>query len=201
LSGAPATTEGGTGNDTFVIDDQSDVVRELNNGGNDTVVTDAFSVNLASYPNIENATLTGDDNFSLRGTNLANRLIGNEGDNDLTGLKAKDLLLGNDGADTFVYTAINQSTVKGSGRDTIADFTRADGDLIDLSAIDAKGGSGNQAFTWIGKQNFDDKKGELHYVVQNGNAIVQGDTTGDGKADFAILVKGVTSLNAGDFDL
>ena len=33
------------------------------------------------------------------------------------------------------------------------------------------------------------------------NALVEGDTNGDGKADFAILLKDVASLAATDFDL
>jgi hypothetical protein len=36
------------------------------------------------------------------------------------------------------------------------------------------------------------KKGELYYVVKNGDATVEGDVNGDGKADFAILLKHVT---------
>ncbi len=33
------------------------------------------------------------------------------------------------------------------------------------------------------------------------NALVEGDTNGDGKADFAILLKNVASLAGTDFDL
>jgi hypothetical protein len=41
----------------------------------------------------------------------------------------------------------------------------------------------------------------VHYLVKNGDATVEGDVNGDGKADFAILLKHVTSLAATDFDL
>ncbi len=192
---------GGTGNDTYAIDNPLDVVIEGAGQGTDTILADAFSINLANYANVENVVLAGTGDFSLVGSAANNMLQGNEGDNLITGGRGKDMLFGYDGADTFRYTSIKDSTVKANGRDTIEDFTRADGDLMDLSAIDAKTGSGNQAFKWIGKSNFHEKKGELHYVVKNGNAYVEGDTNGDGEADFAILVKNVTKLNAGDFDL
>ena len=109
-------------------------------------------------------------------------------------------MFGYDGADTFSYISIKDSTVKAKGRDTILDFNQAD-DLIDLSAIDAKKGGGNQAFKWIAKQGFHDKKGELHYVVKNGDAYVEGDVNGDGKADFAIHVDNVTQMSKADFVL
>jgi serralysin len=103
---------------------------------------------------------------------------------------------GSDGADTFMFTALKDSTTKGKGRDTIEDFNTSDLDKIDLSHIDAKKG-----FHFIGTAHFHHKKGELHYVVKNGDATVEGDVNGDGKADFAILLKHVTSLAATDFDL
>jgi hypothetical protein len=66
---------------------------------------------------------------------------------------------------------------------------------------DAKKGGADNAFHFIGTTKFHHKKGELYYVVKNGDATVKGDVNGDGKADFAILLKHVTSLAATDFDL
>ena len=71
-------------------------------------------------------------------------------------------------------------------------------DDIDLGTIDAQSGGGNQKFKWIGKQGFHDKKGELHYVDKGSTVIVQGDTNGDGKADFEIFMK-AGALSKGDF--
>ena len=58
---------------------------------------------------------------------------------------------------------------------------------------------------WIGKKDFDDvdgKKGELRYkVTKGGNSLAQADTNGDGKADFSILVDGISKLKHNDFEL
>jgi len=62
-------------------------------------------------------------------------------------------------------------------------------------------GAGNQAFKFIGKQDFHHHKGELHYFKQGSHITVEGDTNGDGHADFQIQVNGVGKLGAGDFIL
>jgi hypothetical protein len=41
----------------------------------------------------------------------------------------------------------------------------------------------------------------LRYKIMGVNAIVEGDTNGDGKADFAIMLKNVATLAGTDFDL
>ncbi|MEZ5891522.1 MAG: M10 family metallopeptidase C-terminal domain-containing protein, partial [Xanthobacteraceae bacterium] len=93
----------------------------------------------------------------------------------------------------------NESRVGAASRDIITDFQRGK-DRIDLKTIDAvKGLSGDQKFTFIGKQGFHHKAGELHYKVSGGHAIVSGDINGDAKADFEIELLGITALAKGDF--
>jgi len=137
----------------------------------------------------------------INGGDGDDEMNGGDGDDDLTGGKGADSQTGGLGADTFFFLALSDSTKKASGRDSILDFHRAEDDLIDLSAIDAKKGKGNQEFKFIKKQDFHDKKGELRYKVKDGDAYVQGDVNGDGKADFAIVVEHVSKLKASDFDL
>ncbi|MGH6735213.1 MAG: hypothetical protein ACRECX_03930 [Methyloceanibacter sp.] len=136
----------------------------------------------------------GDD--LLFGQNGRDRLIGGDGDDLLTGGRGRDIQFGNDGDDIFVFTHKNDSK-KGGQRDRLLDFDRSD-DLIDLSAIDAKSGGGNQKFKFIGKQDFHDKRGELRYEDKGSKVIAQGDVNGDGKADFEIFVN-VGALGKGDF--
>ncbi len=143
----------------------------------------------------------GSEDDTLNGGAGDDEMNGGTGDDDLTGGLGADIQTGGDGADTFFYSSRLESTKKASGRDSILDFDRAEGDEIHLTAIDAKKGKGNQDFKWIGKKDFGDNKGELRYKVKNGDAWVEGDTDGNGKADFVIVVADVTKLKAGDFDL
>lgn len=143
----------------------------------------------------------GSENDALNGGAGDDEMNGGTGDDDLTGGLGADIQTGGDGADTFYFLSILDSTKKASGRDTILDFDRAEGDEFHLTAIDAKKGNGNQDFKFIKKKDFGDNKGELRYKVKNGDAWVEGDTDGNGKADFVIVVADVTKLKAGDFEL
>ncbi|MFD1332963.1 calcium-binding protein [Methylopila musalis] len=138
----------------------------------------------------------------LIGSAGANRIAGGGGDDRLTGGGGGDVISGGAGADRFVYLDVTDSRMS-SGRDTIYDFKRSDGDKIDLSAIDASiSGSGNQAFTLIGTSAFTaGTQGQLNYRVYGGYVIVQGDINGDRVGDFSIQVMNVSNLAASDFVL
>ena len=82
---------------------------------------------------------------SLVGDTGANTLQGWGGNDVLAGAGGQDTLSGGAGADRFVYGSAAQSVV-GASADRITDFSHAQGDRIDLSAIDADWGTaGNQA--------------------------------------------------------
>ncbi len=123
-------------------------------------------------------------------------LYGYAGVDTLTGGAGKDKLYGGVDRDIFDFNSIKES-VKGSNRDTIYDFQRGIDD-IDLRTIDAKSGSGNNAFKFIGTKGFHHVKGELHYKDYGSKCLVSGDVNGDGKADFEIMVH-AAALNAHDF--
>ncbi|MGY2047801.1 Ig-like domain-containing protein [Methylobacterium sp. JK268] len=152
--------------------------------------------------------LDGDD--SLRGNAGADRLDGGNGndylsggagDDTLIGGAGSDTLYGGSGADTFAFQALSDFG-PASAMDVIGDFSAAEGDRIDLRAIDANSlVAGDQAFRWFGTGGFDGRAGELHYArVTGGNLLVSGDVNGDRVADFQFLVNG-TSLSASDFRL
>lgn len=150
-----------------------------------------------------NDALAGNDgNDQLLGGAGNDSLNGGAGTDQLTGGAGADRLTGGLGADRFIFSAIGDSKLGTCNYDTILDFSHAQADKIDLHLIDAKTGvGGNQIFSFIGTGAFSHHAGELHYAVSAGNATVSGDVDGDGAADFSILLRGVTSLQADDFVL
>jgi hypothetical protein len=126
---------------------------------------------------------------------------GAEADKIEGGLGA-DKIWGGKGADTFVFKSVKASGVTAKTRDTIHDFSAAEGDKIDLKAIDANlKARGDQAFKFIAKQAFHKTASELRFEKMSGGVLVQGDVNGDGKADFSIAVKGLSSITKGYFTL
>jgi Ca2+-binding RTX toxin-like protein len=138
---------------------------------------------------------------SLYGNAGANVLQGWNGNDLLVGRAGKDTLTGGAGADRFQFTALADSVV-GANTDRITDFSHAQGDRIDLAAIDARFTvAGDQAFSFIGTAAFTGVAGQLHYWHDVGRTIVSGDVNGNGTADFNIILTGTTTLVAGDFVL
>jgi Ca2+-binding RTX toxin-like protein len=202
-SGANVLTGLG-GNDTYVVG-PGDTVVEAPGGGSDRVQAWAIGLDLANYPNVENATLTGAQDRNLVGTAGPNVLIGNAGENTilgngggdtLAGLGGTDVIYGGPGADAFRFLAPADSTV-GAGRDTIRAFNPAEGDRIDLSAIDANGAlAGDQAFVFRGTAAFNGP-GQLRYDVAGPDVILQGTLAG-AVAQFEIRIADRGALAAGD---
>lgn len=190
---------GGDGNDTLygnsVGADADDENTLYGGNGNDRVIGGGF-----------NDVLYGDaDNDTIEAEFGADRLYGGVGDDILYGHAGSDTLhgeLGRDtlsgdgtiavyrGADYFTFTSIADSTPLASGQDTILDFSRSDGDKIDLSAMDAIAGTAaNDTFTFIGNAAFSMRAGELHYMRLDGNSYhVEADVDGNATSDFAFTV-------------
>jgi serralysin len=142
---------------------------------------------------IENAT----------GGSARDLLIGNDAGNVLKGLAGDDVLRGLAGNDTLVGGAGNDVLTGGAGNDmfvfeelgtgdVITDWNA--GDKIDLRTIDGVAGGANNAFVFIGSGGFSGVAGQLRY----GNGVLQGDTNGDGVADFAVAVTGSPALTSAD---
>ncbi|MGO1078041.1 calcium-binding protein [Inquilinus sp. CA228] len=146
-----------------------------------------------------NGSRAGDFITGSTGTNVLN---GFEGNDVLVGGAGKDALGGGVGADVFAFTALGDSVV-GANADRIVDFSRAQGDRIDLSAIDARTTvAGDQGFTFIGSALFHKVAGELRFAVTSpGVTTIAGDVNGDGNSDFHIVLTGAVALQAGDFVL
>jgi Ca2+-binding RTX toxin-like protein len=123
---------GGKGNDTYIVDSIYDTVIEKANEGTDLVKS---SVNWTLGANLENLTLTGSDNLSGTGNELANIIIGNYGNNALDGGAGNDTLEGNSGNDTLICGLGNDVMKGGAGNDTY--YVDSTGDTIsDTSGTD-----------------------------------------------------------------
>jgi Ca2+-binding RTX toxin-like protein len=190
---------GSDGNDTLVGGSGADT---LSGGkGIDTVeystsqsaVTVNLSLGTGSGGDAQGDKLTSIEN--IMGSAHDDTLIGNAAGNHLDGGAGMDVLTGGAGADTFVFKTI-QDSLPGH-EDQVTDFSSAQGDHIDLSAIDANTQvAGHQAFDYIGTGAFSDVAGQLRY---DGH-VLQGDINGDGTADFSVHVN-VASLTHGDLIL
>ena len=99
ISGSPNAMSGGSGDDTFMVDDLGDVVMEGVNQGLDTIQS---RVTYTLPANMENLTLTGYLNVNATGNSLNNVLTGNSGNNRLDGGTGTDTLIGGAGDDWYV---------------------------------------------------------------------------------------------------
>lgn len=200
---------GDTGNDTYIVDNAGDKVVETAGDGSDTINA-SISYSLAGI-HVERLELTGTSALDGTGNSLDNTVVGNLGNNILNGAGGKDklygaggadTLIGGSGADQFVFTDISHSTVAKAGQDTIVDFSKAQGDRINLSAIDANAlFLLNQEFTFIGTAAYSKTAGELRYGISNGQTTISGDIDGNGQADFRIFLNGSIALQTSDFIL
>lgn len=155
-------------------------------GGNDSVTFNKGS-------NVDGTVMlgAGDDTFK-----------GWSGDDLIDGGVGEDKLTGGNGADSFIFNTTEDSGATKATADTITDFNVKQGDVIDLSEIDANSvAASDQSFKFIGNKDFHDKAGELRFEIKGKETYVYGDVDGDGTADFAIHLDGKLNLKADHFDL
>jgi Ca2+-binding RTX toxin-like protein len=183
---------------------QGDVIAEVENvqgsAYNDTLTGNSSANKLMGLNGVDTLNGAGGDD-QLEGGNGNDTLNGGANNDTLVGGANLDVMTGGSGADRFVYHSASEAGVEGSS-DLITDFSAAQGDKIDLSGIDANENlAGNQAFTFIGEDNFSDSPGQLHYFHDGGNTLISGDTDGDGTPDFHIQLTGTLTPSATDFIL
>jgi Ca2+-binding RTX toxin-like protein len=144
--------------------------------------------------------LSGDDKANvLSGDAGSDRLFGAGGNDTLAGGLGADALGGSAGADDFKYFATAESGVTAATRDVLFDFSPAQGDDIDLQAVDAKTATaGNQAFSFVGTEAFT-AAGQVRYFFEGDHTVVELNTTGANGAESQIELNGHLNLAAGDF--
>ncbi|MGO1077575.1 calcium-binding protein [Inquilinus sp. CA228] len=186
---------GGTGLDTAMYTESTAAVRVDLTTGAATGGTAQGDV-LIDIENVQGGA-AGDE---LIGSGIGNVLSGNAGDDVLFGSTGADLLNGGLGADRFVFASTRDS-IPGLA-DSIRDFSHAQGDRIDLAAIDANTmAAGNQAFAFIGTAAFTGVAGQLRFQSNGAATTVAADVDGDTIADFQLTLTGAIALTASDFVL
>ncbi|MDQ8700271.1 S8 family serine peptidase [Hyphomicrobium sp. LHD-15] len=179
--------KGGSGNDKL-----------YGHGGNDTLLGESGNDTLYGGDGLD-FLFGGTGNDTLYGEVGNDTLYGDSGNDVLAGGLGTDHLYGGAGRDRFDFNDALESAV-GSARDIIFDFVRGQ-DKIDVASFDTNPAKkGDQAFKWIGTQDFHGASGELRFSDLGSEVIVQGDVNGDKHADFEILVK-VGTLSSSDFYL
>ncbi len=201
------TLFGKNGNDVLNGDDGDDTIRgEI---GSDTI--NGGAGNDTTYGGDGQDVIHGDDgNDFLRGEAQIDTLYGDAGSDTLQGGDGNDVLYGGSGRDIFQGGAGNDSFwflegdfagLTNGTADRIQDFVQG-ADRIRLNLIDANTlVAGDQAFAFIGTTAFSNVAGQLRYVQSGGVTLIEGDTNGDGVADFAIALTGNINLLGSDFTL
>ena len=186
---------GGLGNDTYVVDSNSDVIVEARDEGTDLILSSvSFAMKVGSF--VENLTLTGTGDINVTGNGIGNILTGNSGNNILDGAASTDTLIGGGGrdtltggtgSDTFVFRALSDSTAAAS--DLITDLSNSD--FIDLSAIDGNTArAGVQGFAIV--DAFTGTAGQLTlpHSASTNITTLNLDVNGDRVADMTIRITG-----------
>jgi Ca2+-binding RTX toxin-like protein len=144
-------------------------------------------------PVVQPAALEPSTGATITGTNRADTLNGTANNDVITGLGGADTLNGLGGSDRFVYTAVTDSRITGSGRtrvdgrDRIGDFTSGT-DTIDLSALGPLTFIGGATFSAAGQVRFS-------------NGSLQVNTSGTSGSEMEILLTGVSTFAGSDLIL
>lgn len=112
------TMRGGGGNDTYYVDDPSDLVVELANEGTDTVQA---GIDFTLPANVENLVVWGGA-VTGTGNSQNNRITGNELSNLIDGGLGADTMIGGDGDDNYVVDNAGDVITESSnqGFDTVS---------------------------------------------------------------------------------
>ncbi|KQW35078.1 hypothetical protein ASC85_21110 [Pseudomonas sp. Root401] len=141
--------EGRMGDDTYIVDNAGDVIKEVVGGGYDVVKSSVSHV-LASE--VESLQLLGSAAINGTGNELSNRLVGNSANNILNGAGGSDVMIGGLGDDTYGVDDGSDRIVEseGAGTDTVnssVSFTLANHlenlSLTGNAAINATGNAAN----------------------------------------------------------
>lgn len=144
----------------------------------------------------------GGDADNLYGGSGADRILGGNGDDIIYGQRGRDVMTGGDGNDVFIFTTIGESRVRANRADVITDFE--EGDVIDLSAINAGPNTQVDWFAFVGTDRFQYDIGEVRYRQfdndgrRNDYTMIFIDVDADTGAEMAIRLTGLHTLTESD---
>ena len=190
--------EGGTGSDAVHGFDGDDEI--YGGSGDDSGQVASFTSLFWSVDGKPEAGLYGGDGDDyIEGGKGEDALYGGDDDDELHGGADDDLIDGGAGVDNMfggsgedTYQFLSLDDLDG---DRIGDFSHKEGDIIDVSGIDAKPGGSDNAFKYIGDDAFT-KKGQIAF--HKGKVLFN---TDDDKGAEAVLFLNTDKLSTGDFDL
>ncbi len=181
LSGAEGkdSLKGGTGNDDLD-----------GHGGDDSLYGEAGNDYLAGYEGVD----------YLDGGAGNDMIFGGNGEDFIIGGLGQDQMSGGAGMDMFIFNTAKESSATQKNSDFIADFNQSEGDFIYLYFDADTKKAGDQDFTFIGSKTFS-KDATAQVRFDSATSTIYGSTNADAKAEFAIVVTGVTTMVASDFSL
>jgi Ca2+-binding RTX toxin-like protein len=198
--------------DTMVSGRQGDAHYIMMGGGGDDVLKGGGIGGGSGTNDLEG----GDGNDTITGGDREDLLQGGSGNDTISGGERDDVINGGDGDDVLISDGGYYGTdtlTGGAGADhftilpsffddpsfrgfheVIADFSSAEGDKIDISAIVT-------SFIFIGTGDFTGVAGQLRYDYDAGHnqTTVTMDRDGDGETDFGTTLTGHITLTAADF--
>jgi Ca2+-binding RTX toxin-like protein len=197
---------GGLGSDTITGGDGND--KGFGGAGNDTLSGGDGSDKLHGGNGKDYVAGNGGNDILTGGAD-SDRLLGGRGDDSLHGGTGRDKLTGGTGADHFQFKSTADSGVLAGTHDEILDFKQSEGDLLDLSAIDADTTlAGDQAFVLEKSEGTSASMPQSGHVAWYRTGLFGGEDTfvlinndGDKDVDMVIQLKGSIELSAVDFIL
>ena len=175
--------EGGTGDDTYVIDDPDMFITEFTGDGVDRIRA-AFSFVMSNdleVRDIENLDLTGTDNLFGVGNALNNFIRGNIGANRLEGRDGNDTLSGGEGIDTLIGGLGNDTYINPTG-DTVTELAGEGTDTFQSSvtiSISALANIENITLTGLANANATGNSSANRLTGNDGNNTLNGSAGAD----------------------
>ena len=170
--------EGGAGDDVYFIDDTLDTVVETTGNGSDVAFV-STNYSFSSATDIDWVYVTTSFGLNVTGSDTANRISGNIGDDTLSGAGGDDYLFGNIGTDTLSGGEGNDILDGGTGADSMTGGNGSDTYYVDNvgDTVDEVGTGTDAAFVSVNYTFATNASIEFIYVNTTSGLAVTGSST------------------------